>query len=190
MPTQVIRYGGVGGHSSVHSFAVEQNHPNWFTHLPSNTKKEYLSQPQVVRPQPVAAAAKNVAATGSGTWKIFGFNLNSNTPKSDPVTAQLSASDQLESCSQPAAMLNQSSQVVEAGQSFELSKSTKSVESASAGGEQKTDIQPSPHAAKDILSKPLARSTGNCTKVCFVAVLLLCIKYLVERSSCYNAPPM
>ena len=169
MPTQAVRYGGMGGYMPL----LEQNHPNLFTSLPSNAGMENLSQPQVVRPQPVVAAANNGAATGSSPWKIFGFNLNSNPSIPDPVSARSNATHELESCSQPTGTLHQSSEVLESGQSVEPAKSTKSVESASTGSEWEKGLQLSQSGAKDVQGKPLGSSTRSCTKVLIAVVRLI-----------------
>lgn len=177
-PTQDVRYGGIGGYSSLQNLGVDQNHLNSFTNFPANTVMANLSQPHAVRPQPNVAATRNVATPGSSSWKIFGFNLNNNPLVSDLLGARSNANYQLESCSQPNPILNQSSEVIEGGQCIEPSKSTKSVESAPTSSEQEKGLQPSSQGAKDVPSKPLGGSTRSCTKVllrCLINLFLLAL---------------
>ncbi|XP_020261177.1 auxin response factor 2-like isoform X2 [Asparagus officinalis] len=164
MPTQAVRY-GMGGYSSLQGLAVEENHPYRFTHLSTDMRMENMSPSDLLRPQSVVASPNNVSAAGGGTWKIFGFNINSNPPIPDPVTTQSHSIYELEACSQQTGILHRSSEVIEAVQPFEPSKSTKSVDSASTTNEQEKGLQPSPQIAKDISTKSLGSSTRSCTKV-------------------------
>ncbi|KAJ6825749.1 auxin response factor 2-like isoform X1 [Iris pallida] len=154
VPTPAVRYSGIGGYSSLQSLGVERNHLNWFTHqLPSNS-------PRLVRPQAVIASARNEseAPKGNDSWKIFGFNLNSNPIASDPVVQHPNAISELKSCSQPA----EPAQVLEVSQQSEPSRSAKSVETASTGSEQ---WEKNPHSSSQLQSKPMGSSTRSCRKV-------------------------
>lgn len=165
MATQAARYGGMGCNSSLQGLPAEENYQNRFAHLSSDSQMENVSQLQVVRPQPALAAANNTASAASSTWKIFGFNLNSNPPLSEPVTVHSNSTYELEACSQQTVTLHKSLDVQEAGQPFEPAKSTKSHESASMGSERGKSLQPSSQLLKDVPSKTLGSSTRSCTKV-------------------------
>lgn len=176
IPTQAVGYGGMGRNSSFEIYAGEEKHPIWVTGLSSNNRMDNLSQSQVVRPQSVLATAQSMVATG-GSWKIFGFNLNSNSPTSKPVTAKSNANYELESCGHPTGTVHQSPDVVETGQSIEPPKSTKSIEPASTGNELEKGAQPFPDAAEYIPSKVFGSSTGSCIKVVILGVLSLISSY-------------
>lgn len=165
--TQAVQYGGIGGYSSLQNLGVEQNHSK-FTSFPANTGLENLVQPQVVRPQPVVPVPGNVTMIGNNSsWKIFGFNLNSNPLPSGKDGGHSNANYELELCGQQTAILNKSSEVIEGRQCIESFKSTKAAESASTGSERDKGLQPSSQGARDVPSKPLGGSTRSCTKVLF-----------------------
>ncbi|ONK56121.1 uncharacterized protein A4U43_C10F4340 [Asparagus officinalis] len=84
---------------------------------------------------------------------------------SDMVTAHSVSAYEVEACSEQPGKLHHSSEVLDAGQTFEPPKGTKSLESSSTGSERENGLQPSSQVAKDIPSKAVGSTTRSCTKV-------------------------